>query len=394
MNDFKVKSQEFWDFLFENGSNDISIYIHIPFCEQKCLYCDFYSCASDKTTHEKYIDSLLFEISEYKEYLKNKTVKSIFIGGGTPSAIDSKLIAKLMNYLSNICKFSSDCEITIESNPNSLTDENIKTYLNSGINRFSVGAQSINDNILKTIGRIHNKNQISNAVELLKKNGVKNFNLDFMLALPSQTLSDVEESITFIKEHEIAHVSYYSLILEEETPLYNKKAILNFPNEDEDREMYSLVVSELEKIGIKQYEISNFAKAGFECKHNLRYWKLKDYLGFGCSAQSNVSHLRFSNTSGLKSYISKDFQYEVDWLNSIQRANEYNMLNLRLNSGIDIAEFNKLFNMNFEKVYRDEINNNSKNGLISVKNGKIILTKLGKDLSNIVELDFTMSVRN
>ncbi|MBL7575204.1 oxygen-independent coproporphyrinogen-3 oxidase [Peptoniphilus asaccharolyticus DSM 20463] len=389
MNTLNFKSQEFWDFLNTQGAEELSLYIHIPFCEQKCLYCDFYSEVSKSDTHSMYVDSLINELSEYKDYLSNKKIVSIFIGGGTPSAISPTLIRKFMNYLKSIAFLSEDCEITTESNPNSLSDNSIKTYIESGINRISMGAQSFNDKILKTIGRIHTADQIYKAIDLLQANDFKNFNLDLMLALPGQTISDIEKSIEIIKKYDVPHISYYSLILEEGTPLYKNMHLYNFPDEISDRKMYRFVVNELEKLGLKQYEISNFSKNNFECKHNLRYWKLKDYIGIGCSAQSNIGNIRYSNVTSLKNYLKNKNDYVFEKLNKIERLNEYNMLGLRLNSGIEIEDVNFKFNIDFEKEYHDVIIKNIENKLITLNNGIIKLTNHGKDLSNAVELDFT-----
>lgn len=389
MNTLDFKSQKFWDFLNTHGSDDVSIYIHIPFCEQKCLYCDFYSQVSSAEAHEKYIDSLIYELSHYKKYLSSKEVKSIFFGGGTPSAINPKLIKIFMEYLKSICKLSDDCEITAESNPNSLTDEAIKIYVESGINRISMGAQSFNEKILKTIGRIHSPEQIYNAIESIQKNGIKNFNIDLMLALPNQTIEDIDESLEIVKRYDIPHVSYYSLILEEGTPLYDNMDSYQFPDEILDRKMYRKIVDAFSLNNLNQYEIFNFSKRGFECQHNLRYWKLKDYIGLGCSAQSNISNIRYSNVTSLKNYLNQNYSYTFENLNKIERLNEYTMLGLRLTEGIDIEEINFKFNIDFEKEYKTQIKKNLDNKLITLNNGKIQLTTIGKDISNVVELDFT-----
>lgn len=375
-------------------TNKISIYIHIPFCESRCHYCDFCSSLLAKSNVEKYFEYLRKEIKLQEDFLRDKLIDTVFIGGGTPSSVDPKFIKEIMEDLSAF-KFSKDSEVTIESNPNSLTLEKAKTYFSSGINRISIGAQSFNDEILKRIGRIHKKDDIYRAIENARSAGFENINLDFMLALPGQKFSDIEESIREVEKLNLPHISYYSLILEEGTKLYrdHKKSPLAFPNEDEDRKMYHYVVNKLEKIGLKQYEISNFAKEGFECRHNMSYWKLRDYISFGLSASSNIGNLRYTNFYDFKDYyeaLEKNKSPIVfsEKLSKTDRMNEFVMMGLRLNSGVDIDEFNEKFNETFLKIYEQEIEKNLKSGLIILDDDNLKLTEKGRDLSNQVELDF------
>lgn len=374
--------------------NKISIYIHIPFCESRCHYCDFCSSLLNRENVEKYFSYLEREIKLYENFLRKKIIDTVFIGGGTPSSVDGKFIERIFKILSDF-EFSEEPEISIESNPNSLTREKAETYFSSGINRISIGAQSFNDEILKKIGRIHKSEDIFRAVENARGAGFKNINLDLMLALPSQKFFDIEKSLEEIKRLKIPHISYYSLILEEGTRLYeaHKKSPLDFPDEDEDRKMYHYVVDELEKIGLHQYEISNFSKKGYECRHNLTYWKLKDYLSFGLSASSNIKNLRYRNFSDFKNYYEtldkreKPIEFS-ETLNKADRTNEFIMMGLRLRSGIDLGEFKERFEEDFVKTYESEIGKNIRLELIEVKENKIYLTERGRDLSNQVELDF------
>lgn len=375
-------------------TNKISIYIHIPFCESRCHYCDFCSSLLAESNVEKYFKYLRKEIKLQEEFLKDKIIDTVFIGGGTPSSVDPKFIKEIMEDLSSF-KFSKDIEVTIESNPNSLTLEKAKTYFSSGINRISIGAQSFNEEILKRIGRIHKKDNIYRAIENARSAGFENINLDLMLALPGQKFSDIEESINEVEKLNLPHISYYSLILEEGTKLYrdHDKSPLAFPNEDEDRKMYHYVVNKLEKIGLKQYEISNFAKEGFECRHNMSYWKLRDYISFGLSASSNIENLRYTNFYDFKDYyeaLEKNKSPIVfsEKLSKTDRMNEFVMMGLRLNSGVDIEEFDEKFNENFLKIYEQEIEKNLKSNLIILDENNIKLTEKGRDLSNQVELDF------
>lgn len=374
--------------------NKISIYIHIPFCESRCHYCDFCSSLLNRDNVEKYFSYLEKEIKLNENFLREKIIDTVFIGGGTPSSVEGKFIARILKILSAF-EFSKDPEITIESNPNSLSMEKAESYFSSGINRISIGAQSFNDEILKRIGRIHKSEDIFRAVENARAAGFKNINLDLMLALPSQKISDIEKSLEEIKKLDIPHISYYSLILEEGTRLYesHKKSSLDFPNESLDRKMYHYVVNGLEKIDLHQYEISNFSKIGFECRHNMTYWKLRDYISFGLSASSNIKNLRYRNFYEFKNYYDaldkneKPIEFSEN-LSKNDRMNEFIMMGLRLNSGIDLGEFNKRFDEDFVSLYEREIENNIKLGLIEVKGNKIKLTEKGRDLSNQVELDF------
>ena len=374
--------------------NKISIYIHIPFCESRCHYCDFCSSLLNRENVEKYFLYLEREIKLYENFLKNKIIDTIFIGGGTPTSVDAKFVVKILKILKNF-EFAENIEITIESNPNSLTSEKTKIYFESGINRISIGAQSFNDKILKEIGRIHKSSDIYNAVENAKSAGFKNIILDLMLALPHQKFSDIEKSINCIEELKIPHTSYYSLILEEDTQLYemHKKSPLSFPTEDEDRKMYHYMTYSLSKLEINQYEISNFSKNGYECRHNLNYWKLKDYISFGLSSSSSVGNLRYTNTFHFKNYFDSIDKNEkpIDFFENLSkkdRMNEFIMMGLRLNCGISLDEFDLRFEENFIRFYKNEIEKNIELGLIELKDNKIYLTKKGRDLSNQVELNF------
>ena len=375
-------------------TNKISVYIHIPFCESRCHYCDFCSSLLNEENVKKYFEYLKKEINLQEEFLKDKIIDTIFIGGGTPSSVDSKYIKEILEKLSNF-QFSKNIEITIESNPNSLTREKAEAYFSSGINRISIGAQSFNDDILKRIGRIHKKDDIYRAIENARSAGFKNINLDLMLALPDQKFSDIKKSLEEIKKLDLPHISYYSLILEENTKLFleHEKSPLSFPTENEDRKMYHYVVSELEKNGLKQYEISNFAKKGFECRHNMTYWKLRDYISFGLSASSNIGNKRYTNYYSFKDYyealdIGENPIVFSENLTKTDRMNEFIMMGLRLNSGVDLIEFEEKFKENFLKTYEREIEKNINSRLILLDGNKIRLTDMGRDLSNQVELDF------
>lgn len=372
---------------------DLSIYIHIPFCIKRCFYCDFCSSILNKEKEEEYFKYLLREIDLYKEFLKDKEIVSVFIGGGTPSCVDSKNILDIVDRLNKYSYFKKDLEFTIEANPNSLDSKKLDDYLSSGINRFSIGAQSFNDNLLKKIGRIHNKKQIISSIELLKEKNIKNFSLDLMLGIPDQNLKDIEDSLRYIEDLNPKHISYYSLILEENTYMYKNRNLFNFASDTEDRKMYHYLLKGLDDLNFKQYEISNFAKDGYESRHNLRYWRLKNYLSFGMSAASNIENIRFKNTENFDQYFSslKGHSFPIEdfeILDKIDRINEYIIMALRLNKGLNIDEFNKKFDEDFFKSYKKEFDKNTKLGLIKLDNNNLSLTSLGLDFSNQVELDF------
>ncbi|WP_073184320.1 radical SAM family heme chaperone HemW [Anaerosphaera aminiphila] len=379
----------------QTKNKNLSIYIHIPFCESRCYYCDFYSSVFNSEIVEKYFSHLNIEIEKYGEFLEDKIIDTIFIGGGTPSSVNPKYISNILNKIKSLSTISKDCEITIELNPNSIDENKIETYLDSNINRFSMGAQSFNNDILKTIGRNHRESDIFNSVNLLHKYNIKNISLDLMLALPNQSMRDVQLSIEHINKLELSHISYYSLILEDGTILkkMHDKNSLNFPSEELDRKMYHYILNSLDNLGYKQYEISNFAKPGYQSRHNLNYWKLNNYLGLGVSSHSNIDNVRFYNFSNFNKHfkaLSEDnFPIEDSENLSIKdRINEFTIMGLRLNSGVNINEINKRFKIDFREYYREEIQKNIDHNLIYIEDNSVVLTKLGLDLSNIVEVDF------
>lgn len=377
----------------ENVDRDLSIYIHIPFCERKCLYCDFLSGVSSEQKIKEYFKYLLREIDLYSTILEKRNIASIFIGGGTPSSVNPKYIGGIFKKLSNYTDFSN-VEISIESNPNSLDEEKIESYLDFGINRFSLGVQSFNDALLSEIGRVHTRDIAIEAIKNLSKRDL-NFSIDLMLALPHQKLKDIEDSIEFIEKYSPKHISYYSLILEENTPLYSMyfEDSSAFPDENLDREMYHYVVDELENIGYKQYEISNFSKPNFESIHNLRYWNLEDYIGIGLGASSNIGRYRYNNSRNFKDYYDlvdkKILPIEYfEELSKKDRINEYMMLGIRKNSGVSIDSANERFGIDIYSYYDDAIEKNLNLKNILIRDDRISLTKRGRDLSNQVELDF------
>lgn len=308
------------------------IYVHIPFCEKKCVYCAFSSFVARNDIQKKYFESLIKEISSCQE--KGK-VKTIYFGGGTPSCVPVKDIKKVLFEIKKKFEVDKNVEITIECNPNSVDIKKLKEYKKMGFNRVSFGVQSLDNEKLKLLGRIHSKSQAEDAVAKAKISGFENVSVDFLIGVPDQTKKDILDNVAFVKENEICHVSAYMLQTEEGTKLFDdvKKGQTKVLGDDECVDLYELFVGELEKIGLKRYEISNFAKKGFESKHNKSYWQRKNYLGFGLSAHSFVDGVRFANASNFEDYFEgkKTLQEKLSTQEIIE---EILMLGLRSDVGV------------------------------------------------------------
>jgi oxygen-independent coproporphyrinogen-3 oxidase len=372
----------------------LGIYIHIPFCVKKCGYCDFYSVKWDEESENKYIHSAINEIKSYNELSSKYVVDSIYIGGGTPSIINPKNLEKIISTIRCLFTVEENSEISMEANPNSLW-ENIKTYGEIGINRLSIGIQSLNDNILKRIGRIHNSKEALQAIDRAISFGFENINADVMFNIPGQTVDDINDTISKLVTKQIRHISFYSLKLEEGTPMYllkkNKKIVM--PEEDLEREMYYAGRNIMEKHGLMQYEISNFSVKGYECRHNLKYWKQEEYIGIGPSAHSFLGNVRFSNPSDLTEYITsgENGVFERNTLEEMDENDikfEYIMLRLRLTEGLKFADFKNKFSIDFKEAYKEQIKHLTENNLIESDDDVIRLTKRGMDLSNYVFSQF------
>ncbi len=365
--------------------NEVNLYIHIPFCKKKCFYCDFISYPNKDDYIEEYIDTVIKEYSNYKaeEYI----IKTVYIGGGTPSYIDSKYIVKLLKEI-NLEKAD---EITIEINPGTVTKEKLINYKNSGINRLSIGLQATQDTLLKEIGRIHTYNEFLNTYNMARDIGFKNINIDLMLGLPKQTLEDIIRSVKKIIELKPEHISIYSLILEEGTKMYDmvNKQKCTLPKEDEEREMYWAVKNILEKNGYNHYEISNFAKNGYYSKHNIDCWNQKEYIGIGVAAHSYFNNRRYSNLGNIEEYIKKYNDKEIHEIqDKISQEKEYMILGLRKLEGVYISEFELKFNENPIYLFRNELNKLVNLELIEIDLNNIRLTDKGLDLANIVWEEF------
>lgn len=372
---------------------EIGIYVHIPFCVKKCIYCDFTSYANKIKLSQKYVEVLKKEISFQKEQLKGEEIKvnTIYIGGGTPSYIESELIIQIMEHIKKEFNVSENIETTIEVNPGSVTEKKMKEYILAGINRISIGLQSTDNDILFKLGRIHTYNRFLETYKLAKKCGIKNINVDLMIGLPNQTLEIVEDSINKILELKPQHISVYSLMVEEGTRLAtrvrNKKIVL--PADETERQMYWLVDKMLKKKRFIHYEISNYAKKGHESKHNVDCWNQKEYLGFGVAAHSYINNKRYSNTSKLEEYMKKYDNYTINEIQDKEaQMKEYMLLGLRMLKGIKISEFKSKFNENPVRVFCKELDKLVKQKLLKVEGDNIYLTKKGIDLANLVWEEF------
>ena len=369
------------------------IYIHIPFCVKKCSYCDFVSFCSDEKTWEQYTNAVVCEI-ENKKIENPKKVTTIYIGGGTPSLIPENYIVKIINTVKSRFKIEESAEITIEVNPGTVTEKKLVAYKNVGINRISIGLQSAEDRILKLIGRIHNYQTFLSTYNLTRNIGFENINVDLMLAIPTQTKEELLNTLNKVIELKPNHISLYSLIVEENTEI--KKALevgkLEYVDEKVEREMYWKTKRILEKNGYFHYEISNFAKRGFESKHNMDCWNQEEYIGFGIAAHSYINNKRFSNTNDLERYLKiKNFENNIN-IHEIQnkedKIREYMILGLRKINGISISEFERKFRVNPLFYFRFEIDKLTKEKLIEVDLNSIRLTKKGLDFANIVFEEF------
>ena len=378
---------------------ELGIYIHIPFCMQKCLYCDFVSYINKSECVKEYINCMIKEIQSYD--FKKYNITTIYIGGGTPSFIESDYIKEIINVIQNKLEKNDtrweDIEITIEVNPGTVTLEKLNDYKTVGINRISLGLQATQDRLLKQIGRIHNYKDFLEAYELLKRVGFNNINVDLMIGLPNQSIKDLKESLEKIIKLNPNHISVYSLIIEDGTPISKllDEEKIKLPDEEIERQMYWYVKNKLELNGYNHYEISNFSKKGKESKHNLNCWKQKQYIGIGAAAHSYFKDIRYSNTNNIEEYIKNIKENNIEKNRKIEekqtiedKKNEFMMHDFRMIEGVNIADFKAKFVDNPLYVYREKIKKLTDEGLIEVDLNNIKLTNKGLDLANVVFEEF------
>ena len=374
-------------------NKEIGIYVHIPFCKRKCDYCDFISYSNKDSKIQEYIEAVKKEIELQK--IKSE-ITTIYVGGGTPSYIESKYIKEIIEEIKKK-NVSNDAEITIEINPGTVTLEKLRDYKENGINRLSIGLQTTQNNLLKQIGRIHDFEQFVETYKMARKEGFKNINIDLMLGLPNQRIKDLKDSLEKVIELQPEHISVYSLIVEEGTPICNKieKGDLELPEEELERNMYWYVKNTLELNGYKHYEISNFARNGYESKHNLNCWNQKEYIGIGLAAHSYRDITRYSNTEQMGEYIRNVKNQNLERnriIHEIQKEDdtkkEYMILGLRQIDGIKISEFKEKFGDNPIYLFRNELKKLSDENLINIDEDNIKLTNKGIDFANLVWEEF------
>ena len=378
----------------------LGIYIHIPFCKQKCFYCDFISYANQDKYFQKYVQALSKEINNFIDNNKIE-VQTIYIGGGTPSLIDAKYIEEILHIFEKKNLLKEAKEVTIEVNPGTVTEEKLRNYKNSGVNRLSIGLQSTEDKILKQIGRIHCYDDFLNTYKMAREVGFKNINVDLMIGLPNQKILDVKNSLEKIIKLEPEppnHISVYSLIVEENTPIEKmlESGELELPDEELERNMYWYVKNFLELNGYKHYEISNFAKLGNESKHNLDCWNQKEYVGFGVAAHSYIDDVRYGNIGNVEEYIKNCENGEfgknkvIDEVENdiFSKEKEFMLIGLRKIDGVLIQDFKNKFGENPIFVFKDELKKLVDENLLIVDFDRIKLTNKGLDLANIVWENF------
>ncbi|MGL5820637.1 MAG: radical SAM family heme chaperone HemW [Sarcina sp.] len=366
---------------------NISLYVHIPFCDQKCYYCDFPSFAGKGELKDRYIQAINKEINQN---LDDYIIDTIFVGGGTPSSLSVKQLENMLIEV-NKFEFAKNMEFTVECNPGSITREKLEVMRKYGVNRISMGLQAVQNTLLKDIGRIHSYEVFKENFKLVRECGFQNINVDLMFGLPGQRIEEWQESLEMICSLNPEHISAYSLIVEEGTKferLY-EEGKLKLPSEDVEREMYHLAKDILEQNGYKQYEISNYAKEGFECKHNIAYWKMYNWLGVGSAASSYIDGDRFTNYSKIEEYIEymekdlniREFETKNEKEENIE---EFMFMGLRMIDGISEKEFEHRFSKTVDDYYKSILEKFLKQGLLTRENDKICLTKKGIEYSNVV----------
>lgn len=422
----------------------ISIYIHIPFCVKKCQYCDFLSAPADSRAQEVYLRALKQEIREQAARYREYEVQTVFIGGGTPTAVPCKNLCEVLKTVFSFYRMNPHAEISMEANPGTVTKEALLSYRKAGINRISIGLQSADDVELKLLGRIHTYRDFQQTYRWAQEAGFTNINLDIMSALPGQSVENYKKTLETVLSLKPQHISAYSLIVEEGTPFYEKygqeseklqatgEKQPDLPSEEEEREMYALTEKLLAAAGYHRYEISNYALPGRECRHNLVYWKRGNYVGFGLGAASMVENVRFENIREMQEYLAEyagmpdaepvfaevaqgdaqvlpneqEFSLREDThseneqelsirenvhpLSPQEQMEETMFLGLRLTEGVSKAEFHRQFGVSMEQIYGEVIRKNTAKGLLIDEAGYVCLTREGMDLSNYVMAQFLL----
>ena len=371
----------------------LGVYIHIPFCVQKCVYCDFLSAPATRERQQAYLDALKREIEEEAKYYSDYVIETVFFGGGTPSILEAYDISECLMLLREHYSMSEDVEITLEMNPGTVSREKLEGLKKAGVNRLSIGLQSAQNEELKLLGRIHTWEDFVHTYEMARKAGFTNINIDLMSALPGQNMKTWEDTLKKVLKLEPEHISAYSLIIEEGTVLYDRlEQYPPIPSEEEDRLMYQRTKQLLSENGLERYEISNYAKKGFESRHNTIYWVRKEYVGFGLGASSMVADRRWSNTSEMVDYLNVDVdkKEELHALTKEECMEEYMFLGLRMMQGVSVQGFFDCFGRHMEEVYGKIVEKWIKEGFLQKHGDRISLTDKGIDVSNVILADFLL----
>ena len=377
----------------------LALYIHVPFCVQKCLYCDFLSMPASQMVQEKYITALVRELCYWQKQIDGQYVLgSIFMGGGTPTVLAPELLRQIGKVLQDF-SWASDMEFTIEANPGTLTKEHIPALQYLGVNRVSLGLQSAQEQELEQLGRIHSFQDFVESYQLLMEHGFTNINVDLMADIPGQTMESYADTLNQVLRLHPKHISSYSLLIEEGTPFYemDQQGKLQIPSEEIDRQMYALTKERLAAEGYQRYEISNYAQPGWECRHNLTYWQMEEYLGVGVGAASYWTGKRFSNERDLQIYLSQKADSHIaesQILSKEEEMEEYVFLGLRKIKGISPEAYRKRFDVDFYRLYQNILPDLQRNGLLAEteNHDRIYLTDRGIDVSNVVLAEFLLDL--
>ncbi len=372
--------------IIENSKDNLSIYVHIPFCSSKCQYCSFVSMVGNDDDKRRYFNDLLQEIKmQSKNYRHMYSVGSIYIGGGTPSCMELYYIRDLLSCLYKNFSVKNSAEITMEINPGSADKNKIREYILSGVNRFSIGLQSVSPKILKSMGRTHTAADFERTVSYIREYGIKNISADMIIGYPKQSLSDVKDTLNFLLKLQIPHISVYMLQVEEGTKLKTlvDNNSVSLPKEDLVIKMYNCISDTLIEAGFKRYELSNFAKTGFECFHNQIYWKRMDYLGLGLAAHSYIHGTRFANTESIIEYADRIENKQIlptamsKTLTAEEKKEEFVMLSLRTAEGMPLDEYNKEFGENFANIKKPLIKKLVESGFLAIQDNHLFCTTKG-----------------
>lgn len=374
---------------------DLGLYIHIPFCIKKCAYCDFLSWSGDKDQKEEYVRDLEQEIRSYKTFAADYQVSTVYFGGGTPSILETGQIERIMEALRQTFRIEKKAEITLEMNPGTARKEKLKVYRQLGINRLSIGIQSVKNENLKLLGRIHTYEDFLESYHMAREAGFDNISGDLISSLPGQTLEEWKEELEILIRTPLEHLSVYQLIIEEGTEFYERYGEHEelLPDEETSREIYLWTGEYLENQGFRQYEISNYARAGKESRHNLRYWERKDYLGLGLGAASMIRNMRMSNTRDWEKYRTgcrdpRKIREEVEFLEEPRQIEEFMFLGLRKTRGVSRKEFRRTFGKDLDLIYEKTLKKYLENGMLQESGDRIFLSEEGILLSNHIFADF------